>query len=453
MAQGFDEEEGRGHRNHMNRLLPLVVALLCAPLFAQAPSQVAAAPAFKVSARAERADATYQVGEKVTFTVAVEEKGKPVAGGLIDWVIVKDGLPTEQKGFAPVVDGKATVGGSLSEPGFLQLKVTAHRLDARSKPLAVSAMAGAAIEPTKIPRSLPVPEDFDAFWEGMKRKLAAVPVAPTIRPVKAPLPGVESFDVTAPALGLPISAYLAKPAGAKPKSLPIILTVHGAGVNDSSLGGSASWASRGFIAMDMNAHGLPNGKPKQFYADLYAGPMKGYRYENRQDREKGYFTGMMLRLVRAIDVLTAQPEWDGKHVVVSGTSQGGFQAIAAAGIDGRVTFFAAGVPAGCDHSGMLVGRIAGWPKIVPVEGGKPDAAVLEASRYVDCVNFAARTKAKGAYFTVGFIDTVCPPTSVYAAYNQLPIPKEIYDDIPSGHSHSQAARDGMTKAVMRHVAK
>ena len=216
MAQGFDEEEGWGHRNHMNRLLPLVVALLCAPLFAQAPSQVAAAPAFKVSARAERADATYQVGEKVTFTVAVEEKGKPVAGGLIDWVIVKDGLPTEQKGFAPVVDGKATVVGSLDEPGFLQLKVTAHRLDARSKPLAVSAMAGAAIEPTKIPRSLPVPEDFDAFWEGMKRKLAAVPVAPTIRPVKAPLPGVESFDVTAPALGLPISAYLAKPAGAKP---------------------------------------------------------------------------------------------------------------------------------------------------------------------------------------------------------------------------------------------
>ncbi|MEY3853770.1 MAG: hypothetical protein RI910_2750 [Verrucomicrobiota bacterium] len=271
--------------------------------------------------------------------------------------------------------------------------------------------------------------------------------------MKAPIPGVESFDVTAPALGMPISAYMAKPVGATPKSLPIILTVHGAGVNDSSLGGSASWAARGFLAMDMNAHGLPNGKPRQYYADLYAGPMKGYRYENRQDREKGYFTGMMLRLVRAIDVLTAQPEWDGKHVVVSGTSQGGFQAIAAAGIDGRVTFFAAGVPAGCDHSGMLVNRIAGWPKIVPVEDGKPDQAVLEAARYVDCVNFAARTKAKGAYFTVGFIDATCPPTSVYAAYNQLTIPKEIYDDIPSGHAHSQQARDGMTKAVLRHVGK
>ena len=75
MVQGFDGGGGPGHRNHMNRLLPLVVAFLCAPLFAQAPSQVVTAAALKVTARAERANATYQVGEKVTFTVSVVEKG------------------------------------------------------------------------------------------------------------------------------------------------------------------------------------------------------------------------------------------------------------------------------------------------------------------------------------------------------------------------------------------
>lgn len=435
----------------MTRLLPLVAALLCAPLVAQTAKKALPDSPVKIAARAERQDATYHQGEKVTFNLSVTDRGKP-AVGIVEWVILKDGLPTDQKGASELMGGKAVATGALNEPGFIQVRAV-YRADAKGKLAPVSGLGGAAIDPTKIPRSLPVPDDFDAFWSGMKQKLAAVPVAATIRSVKAPLPDVESFDVTAPALGLPISAYMAKPVGAKPKSLPIILTVHGAGVNDSSLGGSAGWAAKGFLAMDMNAHGLPNGKPRQYYADLYAGPMKGYRYENRQDREKGYFTGMMLRLVRAIDVLTAQPEWDGKHVVVSGASQGGYQAIAAAGIDGRVTFFAAGVPAGCDHSGMLVNRIAGWPKIVPVEDGKPDPAVLEAARYVDCVNFAARTKAKGAYFTVGFIDATCPPTSVYAAYNQLTIPKEIYDDIPSGHSHSQQARDGMTKAVLRHVGK
>ena len=129
----------------MTRLLPLVAALLCAPVFAQVPSQVAPAAALKVTARADRVDATYRVGEKVAFVVSVEDKGRPANGGLIDWVIVKDGLATEQKGFSPVTDGKASVVGSLDEPGFLQLQVTAHRLDARSTPLAVSGMAGPAL--------------------------------------------------------------------------------------------------------------------------------------------------------------------------------------------------------------------------------------------------------------------------------------------------------------------
>ena len=435
----------------MTRLLPLVVALLWQPLFAQTARKPEPDSPIKIAARAERKDALYHQGEKVVFNLTVTDSGKPAAG-IVEWAILKDGLPTDQKGTAELVDGKAAATGSLNEPGFIQVRAV-YRANAKAKVAPVIGLGGAAIDPTEIKRSLPVPDDFDAFWDGMKKKLAAVPVEPKLVPVKSPAKEVESFDVTAPALGLQISGYLSKPVGAKPKSLPIILTVHGAGVSDSSLGGSAGWASRGFIAMDMNAHGLPNGKPRQYYTDLYAGPMKDYRYENKTDREKAYFTGMMLRLVRALDVLTAQPEWDGKHVVVSGTSQGGYQAIAAAGLDARVTFFAAGVPAGCDHSGMLMGRIAGWPKIVPVVDGKPDMAVLEAYRYIDCMNFATRTKAAGAYFTVGFIDSTCPPTSVYVAYNQLSIPKEIYNDIPSGHSHSQAARDGMTKAVMRHVGK
>lgn len=435
----------------MTRLLPLVVALLCAPLIAQTAKKTEPVSPIKITARAERTSALYQVGEKVAFDIAVTDAGKPAAG-LVEWVIVKDGLPTEQKGTTELKDGRAVATGSLDEPGFIQVRAT-YRANAKAKVASVTGLGGAAIDPTEIKRSLPVPDDFDAFWDGMKKKLAAVPIEPKLVSVKSPVKDVESFDVTAPALGIQISGYMSKPLAAKPKSLPIILTVHGAGVSDSSLGGSANWASKGFLAMDMNAHGLPNGRPRQFYADLYAGPMKDYRFEHRDNREQAYFTGMMLRLVRAIDILTAQPEWDGKHVVVFGSSQGGYQAIAAAGLDSRVTYFAAGVPAGCDHSGMMADRIAGWPKIVPVKDGKPDVGVLEAFRYIDCMNFATRTKAAGCFFTVGFIDSTCPPTSVYAAYNQLNIPKEIYNDIPSGHSHSQAARDGMTKAVLKHVGK
>jgi len=156
---------------------------------------------------------------------------------------------------------------------------------------------------------------------------------------------------------------------------------------------------------------------------------------------------MFLREIRALDFLASQPEWDGRTVVVFGGSQGGAQAFAAAGLDSRVTFFAALVPAMCDHSGAMVKRVSGWPKLVP-DGpdGKPDAKVLEVARYFDAMNFATRAKA-AAFVSVGFIDVTCPPTSVYAAYNALRVPKEIFNDPPSTHAISPQARD----AVLRHV--
>jgi len=438
----------------MPRLVPLLLAAFAfATASAQSPKQTAPVSPIKASARAERADATYKVGEKVTFNLSVTDKGKP-AGGSVDWIIVKDGLPTAFKGRAQLVDGKASVQGSLDEPGFLQVRILGYRERDDLKPVSVSAMGGAAVDPLKIPVSSPTPADFDAFWTSRKAELAKVPVAPVLTPVKSTLPDVEAFDLQAPCVGAPVSGYLARPKGAADKSLPIILTVHGAGVRGSSLGGAVNWASKGFLAMDINAHGLPNGRPEAFYVEQNTGALASYRYQGRESREKSYFTGMFLRLVRAIDVLVARPEWNGRQVVVYGSSQGGYQAIVASGLDARVTFYAAGVSAGCDHTGMLVNRIAGWPKFVALDSaGKPEPASLETSRYIDAVNFASRSKAAGCALTVGFIDTICPPTSVYAAFNNINVPKTIYDDIPSGHSQSREASAFMQAAVMKHVGK
>ena len=162
--------------------------------------------------------------------------------------------------------------------------------------------------------------------------------------------------------------------------------------------------------MDINAHGIENGKPAAFYDELRDGRLKDYPFFGREKRETSYFVGMYLRLIRALDFLCAQPEWNGKIVAVCGHSQGGGQALAAGGLDDRVTFIAAGVPAMCDHTGRAIGRINGWPKLVPNDAAqRPDPAVLEASRYVDAVNLAARCKAE-AIMSIGLIDVTCPPT-------------------------------------------
>lgn len=432
----------------MKKLLPLL-SLFCVLFTAVAlapaaeKAKQAASHALKVST--DRSDAIYPRGQTVTFTVRLDHQGKPVERGEVAWTLSKDGVEPRRAGRAPLANGQATITGMLNEPGFLLCQVTYEGGGEK-----VTASAGAGIAPTEIRPSLPVPSDFGDFWDGKKKLLATVPMNPRLTPVKSSADNVEAFDLHADSVGKPVSAYYARPKGAQPRSLPAILTVHGAGVRSSRVGAAVDWAKEGALAMDLNAHGLPNGREDAFYAALAAGELKEYWRAGRESRETIYFLGMLLRLVRAIDFLTAQPEWDGRTVVVSGSSQGGLQAIAAAGLDARVSFFVAGVPAGCDHTGAVANRIAGWPKFIATNE-RPGAEVVAAVRYYDCVNFATRAKAPG-FFTVGFIDTTCPPTSVYAAYNALPTKKEIFNDITAGHTNTPAAVAAMRAAVKAHFA-
>lgn len=423
--------------------LTLLCAFVCAPLTRAAEKD--AKPTHTLTAEADRKDALYKRGETVTFIVKLADSGQPLDGE-IDWALTKDSLPLQKTGKAKVVGGEARVTGSLDEPGFLQLRVTYAKDKTK-----LTALAGAGIDPTAIVPSAPTPKDFVAFWDAKKKEVAAVPMNPKLTPAKSTADTVEAFDVQVAAVGGQVTGYFARPKGAKPRSLPAILTVHGAGVRSSILDGTVSWAREGVLAMDINAHGIPNGKDKAFYDDLAAGALKDYRTRGRESRDTVYFLGMFQRMVRAIDFLAAQPEWDGRTLIVSGASQGGYQAIVAAGIDSRVSYFVAGVPAGCDHTGGLAGRIAGWPKFIPTGDKDTKPNVIEAVAYFDCVNFAKQAKAPG-FFTVGFIDTTCPPTSVYAAYNALPSQKEIFNDIAAGHTNTPAASAAMKAAARKHIA-
>ena len=179
--------------------------------------------------------------------------------------------------------------------------------------------------------------------------------------------------------------------------------------------------------------------------------LKSYRFDGREDREKIYFKGMFLRIVRAIDFLTAQPEWDGKTICVVGHSQGGGQALVAGGLDSRVTFIGAGVPAICDHTGASIDRVRGWPKLVPLDKkGQPDPNITKVSQYYDSVNFAKRFKGE-AILSVGFCDPVCPPSSCYAAYNQLLGKKRMIDKPKMKHAAPPDVTKAFLEAMLAHV--
>lgn len=418
---------------------------LCGVVLAQA-----AEPKFKLSVATDRPDALYGLGDKVGFVVTLEADGRPVREGQVTYSLTIDGAKQVAADTLKLDQERPVIQGSLAEPGFLLCRVT-YRVGPKQT---LSGLAGAGVDPLKIPPSLPVPDDFDEFWSQQKVRLKAVPMKPALTPAAWANKSVECFDVRVPCEGsAPVSGYFARPKEAKPKSLPAILFVHGAGVRSAILGAAAGAAREGALGMDINAHGIPNGKPAKYYEELSRTTLKDYRFSGRESRETCYFLGMFLRLIRAIDFLTSQPEWDGVVVCVSGASQGGGQSIAAAGLDPRVTFIATGVPAICDHSGQAIGRINGWPKLVPNDAaGKPEPKALQAARYFDCMNLATRAKAE-AIFSVGFIDVTCPPTSVYATYNNYAGKRQILNKPLMGHAQPSEVGQVFHQAIWEHIRR
>jgi cephalosporin-C deacetylase len=425
-------------------LLALIPGIGLAQSTAPAPAPAtlpAPSPAPTLTVVTDRPAALYGVGDRVTFAIrSSDAKLESVSA-----VLSKDGWKAQPAQTVALTGGVGSLMVTLTEPGITQLRVSPSNHPG-------SVLAAAACAPEKLTPSLPVPEDFDAFWATQKSALAKVPLKFNLTPATTSAQNVDAFDAQIDCLGPPVSGYYGRPKNAQPKSCPAILFLHGAGVRGANLG-ATYWAERegGMLALDINAHGLPNGKPDAFYEEVNQGALKDYRFQGRADRETNYFKGMFLRVVRAIDFLTSQPEWDGKTVIAYGSSQGGFQAFAAGALDARVTFLCAGVPAGCDHSGIVVDRIGGWPKLVSVAEGVANETELQTARYFDCVNFAQRCHAKGAAVTVGLIDSTCAPTGIYAAYNALPIPKSIHADPLSGHRSTPEAAQFLLEAAQRHI--
>ncbi len=274
------------------------------------------------------------------------------------------------------------------------------------------------------------PHDFKRYWKREIKDLRAIPMEIKSVPVNNFESGYLCSDIEINCLGgKPARGYYVKPTDAKERSLPIVLVVHAAGVKGSWCLSKPQNAMRyakmggGAICFDLNAHGMLNGQPQKYYDDLEAGELKEYIYLGIENRDSIYFRGMYLRLIRTLDFLTKQPEWDGKRILVIGESQGGGQALAAAGFDKRVTAVVATVPAMCDWGRALIGEKGGWPNPFATKYYK--RRLLNTVPYYDVAHLIKGSKAT-LVVEIGFIDQTCPSSSVYAAINQAKGEKIVF---------------------------
>jgi cephalosporin-C deacetylase-like acetyl esterase len=393
----------------MNR--PLQLSIWCLALLLP----TAGAAAQEIVAGPANGTGVYSVGEAVQWKV--ELKGAPDVASL-DYVIKKNNLTPMAQGKLALAGGVATLESKLDEPGTLLVEFKAKAGD---KP--IRGLAGAAIEPKKIAPSAPPPDDFDAFWKAKLAELSAVAPNPQLQAADSDKPTVDYNKLTLDNIrGTKIYGQLARPK--TPGKLPALLIVQWAGVYGLPKGNVTNRAEQGWLCLNIMAHDLPFDQPEAFYKEQQAGALKDYTRQGNDDPDKFYFLRMYLGCYRAAEYLATRDDWDGKTLVVMGTSQGGMQSILTAAIHPKITAMIANVPGGCDFTGSTIGRVNGWPNPLGTAWDRDAKKVRATVGYYDLVNWAPRIKVP-ALVSVGLIDETCTPPGIFAACNRMAGPVEM----------------------------
>ena len=371
----------------------------------------------------------YKTGENVKFTISVLQYGNPVKNAQVQYEIMPEKMEAIKKENITLNNGTKTInGGTLKTPGFLRCVAVATVNGKEYRGLAT-----AGFEPSKIKPTTDVPADFNSFWDKAKEAAAKIPM--DARMTLMPERCTEKVNVYHVSLqnfapGARLYGILCVPK--KEGKYPAILKVPGAGVRPYA--GDIGAAERGIISFEIGIHGIPVNLDPGVYNDLRTGALANYMMSGLDDKDRYYYKRVYLGCVRANDFIYSLPQFDGQNLAVTGGSQGGALSIVTAALDNRVKYLVAYYPALSDLTGYLYNRAGGWPHLF--NKGNSDynntKEKIETSKYYDVANFARLVKVPG-YYSWGFNDETCPPTSMYAAYNVINAPKDLFLALETGH--------------------
>lgn len=384
---------------------------------------VAAAAAAQSSLTLTPFDASgiYDVGEKAGWTVSLTKmENAPTAD--YRYVLKKNGLVELESGSIDLKSGTARIETKLDEPGMLYLEIRS------STSKEDRTTAAAAVAPTSLKPSVPCPGDFDEFWASKIKMLQSIEADPVLVPGESEKAGIDYHTIKLKNIdGSHVYGQIAQPA--REGKFPAVLILQWAG---GPYPLQKSWvtdrAAEGWLALNIEPHDVPGDLPPAFYSALPT-MIKRYNTIGNDNRDKNYFLQMYLGAYRAADYLANHPNWNGRTLLVTGTSMGGQQSLAVAGLNPRITHLIVHVPAGADSNASLHGRAAGYPN-----WDLSDPKVRETALYFDTVYFAARIKIP-SLVSMGFLDMVCPPAGIWTAFNQIAGPKEVVPLVTAAHNH------------------
>jgi cephalosporin-C deacetylase len=287
------------------------------------------------------------------------------------------------------------------------------------------------------------PPELDTWWRMRLEQARAAASEPTLTRYEAgTYAPVEVYDTEfSGAGGDRIRAWYLRPAGAGQASeVRTVVKFIGYGGGRGRPAEHALLPALGYAVFVMDTRGQGGRWSTGATGDQGAGPGAGPDNSLVMTRGIGrpadyYYTRLLTDAVRAVE--TASELTGAARVAVSGASQGGGLALAAAALAPDLAAVChADVPFLCDiQRGITVAPEPPYTEIPEFLAHNVDLipAALDTLRYVDCALLARRITAR-CLLSVGLMDTICPPSTVFAAYNEITVGKDLAVHPFTGHS-------------------
>lgn len=267
-------------------------------------------------------------------------------------------------------------------------------------------------------------DDFNLFWENTLAESARQELNLRLEPMEVPFRNAAFFHARFDGFGgAPLAGTYARPLGDGP--FPGIALYHGYSGRRPDAWELLTWVSQGYavLATDVRGQGGESGDSLPYPG----GHAPGFMTMGIGDPLTYYYRGAYADTVRALDALTCQPEVDGTRIGAAGGSQGGALTLVAAALDKRVKAAVAEIPFLCHfRRATTLVNTSPYSEIVNYfrRTGADEEQVYRTLSYFDCMNMAPRISA-ATLVTAGLMDEICPPSTVFAAYNRISSTKEI----------------------------
>ncbi len=274
------------------------------------------------------------------------------------------------------------------------------------------------------------PDDFDAFWQKTLESARSHDLNAIFEPHDVGLTTVDTYDVSFSGFdGQRVKGWYIVPKNS-PSPLPAVVEYIGYGGGRGYPTEWLAFPSAGFAYLVMDTRGQGSVWRRGDTPDIPNGAnpsAPGFMTQGILDPSTYYYRRLYTDAVRAVEAIKTRSEVDTSRIAVTGGSQGGGLSVSTAGLVSDVAVCMPDVPF-LAHFRRAVDITPRDPyteiaRYLTIHRDKIDT-VFNTLSYFDGLNFAVRMKSQ-AYYSAGLMDTICPPSTVFASYNHVQTKKDI----------------------------